>query len=58
MINYPITFEGSAEAYQGIKTSWEVEASGFKEKCSVPVEFEGQGGAFSPENIQNSASKI
>ncbi len=51
MITYPIIFEGSAEASQGMKTNWEVEASGFKEMCAVPVEFEGQGGSFSPEDF-------
>jgi organic hydroperoxide reductase OsmC/OhrA len=51
MLNYPITFKGSASAPSGMKTSWEVEASGFSEKCCVPAEFEGQGGTFSPEDF-------
>lgn len=51
MLSYPITFNGSASATSGMKTSWEVEASGFSEQCCVPAEFEGQGGTFSPEDF-------
>jgi organic hydroperoxide reductase OsmC/OhrA len=51
MLSYPINFKGSANATSGIKSSWEVEASGFSEKCCVPAEFEGEGGTFSPEDF-------
>lgn len=51
MITYPLSFFSSASALSGIKNNWEIEASGNKAMCSVPVEFEGPGGAFSPEDF-------
>ncbi len=55
MIRYPISFHGTAEAVGGLANSWDIQASGFKACCSVPPEFMGPGGAFSPEDLFNQA---
>lgn len=51
MITYPIKFEGSALAPQGIATTWSTGASDFTFNCSVPKEFEGPGSECSPEDF-------
>jgi organic hydroperoxide reductase OsmC/OhrA len=50
MITYPITFEGSAQATEGIQTSWETKATDTALLCSVPKEFEGSSENASPED--------
>jgi organic hydroperoxide reductase OsmC/OhrA len=51
MISYPVSFHGLSEASSGIKNEWKVISSGLASTCSVPKEFEGSGGAFSPEDF-------
>jgi organic hydroperoxide reductase OsmC/OhrA len=51
MINYPITFRGRAESLPGIKQNWTVQSEDFQAECSVPREFEGLGGTFTPEDF-------
>lgn len=50
MISYPQSFTGSCLAESGINNSWETSSSNMTSSCSVPPEFEGPGGAFSPED--------
>ena len=51
MINYPVSFFAESTAPSGLKTSWDVRSSDFEAVCSVPKEFEGNGGSFSPEDF-------
>ena len=51
MITYPVSFYGKSEASAGIQNDWQVTSSGFSSSCAVPREFEGCGGAFSPEDL-------
>lgn len=51
MIKYPINFESSAKTNSGIQTEWKSIASKNEISCSIPKEFEGPGGAFSPEDL-------
>jgi len=51
MIQYPISFFASANSPSGIQTQWAVESSGLTLLCSIPTEFEGPGGALSPEDL-------
>lgn len=51
MIHYPIQFKTSAQSEAGINTHWQVESSDYKLDCSIPTEFEGPGGALSPEDL-------
>ena len=51
MISYPISFHGASRASSGIQNEWKVTSSGLDTTCSVPKEFEGSGGAFSPEDF-------
>jgi organic hydroperoxide reductase OsmC/OhrA len=50
MITYPIDFEARASAAAGIAANWNAVASGHSSPCAVPPEFDGPGGAFSPED--------
>jgi organic hydroperoxide reductase OsmC/OhrA len=50
MITYPITFEGSALATEGIMSSWQTKATDTHLSCSVPKEFEGSSENASPED--------
>jgi organic hydroperoxide reductase OsmC/OhrA len=51
MISYPVSFHGASKASSGIQNEWKVTSSGLDTTCSVPKEFEGAGGAFSPEDF-------
>ena len=51
MISYPVSFHGASRASSGIQNEWKVTSSGLDTTCSVPKEFEGSGGAFSPEDF-------
>ena len=51
MISYPVSFHGASRANSGIQNEWKVTSSGLDTTCSVPKEFEGSGGAFSPEDF-------
>jgi uncharacterized OsmC-like protein len=50
MITYPVSFYGKSQAGYGIKNPWDTSSSNMTSGCSVPVEFEGAGGSFSPED--------
>lgn len=50
MITYPITFQGSAAATEGIKTRWSTQTPATSLQCSIPAEFEGSGDFASPED--------
>jgi len=51
MIKYPISFYTKAESLAGIQSQWTVESQSILGHCAVPPEFEGPGGAFSPEDL-------
>jgi organic hydroperoxide reductase OsmC/OhrA len=51
MIKYPISFFAKAESHQGINSGWQIESQNFTTNCAVPTEFEGPGGALSPEDL-------
>jgi organic hydroperoxide reductase OsmC/OhrA len=51
MIKYPISFHTTAEAKPGIQTAWDLTNQDFKSQCAIPPEFEGPGGALSPEDL-------
>lgn len=51
MITYPVLFQAKAKSLSGIQTGWEVESQGITISCAVPPEFEGPGGALSPEDL-------
>lgn len=51
MIKYPTNFQSSAKTVSGIQTKWASLASENQIECSIPQEFEGPGGAFSPEDL-------
>ena len=51
MISYPVSFHAASRANSGIQNEWKVTSSGLDTTCSVPKEFEGSGGAFSPEDF-------
>ncbi len=50
-MNYPMTFKASSSSLSGISTHWQGEASSFPVGLSIPPEFEGPGGALSPEDL-------
>ena len=50
-IQYPISFYATAQAPSGIQSLWSTESQTLKNKCAIPPEFEGPGGAFSPEDL-------
>lgn len=50
MISYPLYFNGESLAQPGIEQSWKTSSSKMSSSCAVPVEFEGGGGHFSPED--------
>lgn len=51
MINYPISFFAQARSAAGIQTPWTLESQTIGSICAVPPEFEGPGGALSPEDL-------
>lgn len=51
MIQYPIEFKTVVEAPCGIQSNWKVRSVEYEVDCSIPPEFEGPGGAFSPEDL-------
>ena len=51
MIKYPISFFAEAEAKSGIQSLWNVESQNISSHCAIPPEFEGPGGAISPEDL-------
>ena len=51
MIKYPISFTASAESTQGIQSLWNIQSQNILSRCAIPAEFEGPGGALSPEDL-------
>ena len=51
MIKYPISFFSQAESASGIQSVWHFESQNFTHACAIPPEFEGPGGALSPEDL-------
>ena len=51
MIQYPLSFSVEAQAPSGIQQNWTASAGEHLAKMSIPPEFEGPGGAFSPEDL-------
>jgi organic hydroperoxide reductase OsmC/OhrA len=51
MIQYPIQFSTKATALCGMSTAWKVRSSDFEMEIAIPTEFEGPGGALSPEDL-------
>ena len=51
MINYPVLFQAAAKATSGISSLWQFESQGLLNGCAIPPEFEGPGGAYSPEDL-------
>jgi organic hydroperoxide reductase OsmC/OhrA len=51
MIKYPISFFANASSDSGIQSIWNVESQKIGFQCAIPPEFEGPGGALSPEDL-------
>lgn len=53
MIKYPLSFKVTAESQAGINQNWQTSAAAIDTKIpmSIPPEFAGPGGGFSPEDI-------
>jgi len=53
MIQYPMTFEASADCESGMQTPWTTQARGFDHvlPMAIPPEFEGPGNGLSPEDL-------
>ncbi|QLY24692.1 OsmC family protein [Bdellovibrio sp. KM01] len=53
MNKYPMFFKASSESPVGIQTSWETKALSQAQgiRMSIPVEFDGPGDGFSPEDL-------
>ena len=51
MIQYPISFTAKAHSKSGIQSSWLMESQNLEVQCAIPPEFEGPGGALSPEDL-------
>jgi organic hydroperoxide reductase OsmC/OhrA len=51
MIHYPLEFIAKARATCGIANSWNAQSQAASLKVAVPPEFEGPGGALSPEDL-------
>lgn len=52
MPKFPLIFDIVAETEPGITKAWDSSANGLpKITCSIPAEFSGPGGAYSPEDL-------
>jgi organic hydroperoxide reductase OsmC/OhrA len=51
LIQYPIHFSTQATTPGGIQTSWPVRSAECEMQLAIPTEFEGPGGALSPEDL-------
>lgn len=51
MIQYPLYFQSTARAPNGMQTTWQSGPAGSDFHCSIPKEFDGPGGALSPEDL-------
>lgn len=50
MAEYPMIFRTESKAGATVSDSWPVTAGPQSSTCSIPPEFDGPGGAFSPED--------
>jgi len=57
MIQYPMTFKVSSEAKSGIAQNWQTQAESVNGSIamSIPPEFSGPGGGYSPEDLYAAA---
>jgi len=55
MIKYPIEFSSQTKTSCGIQTLWQTETLEQVTQVSIPPEFQGPGGALSPEDLFNHA---
>ena len=51
MIQYPISFSAKAHSPSGIQNNWQFSSQSIDGQCAIPSEFEGPGGALSPEDL-------
>lgn len=51
MTNYPVSFHATSKSKSGIQSPWSTESQNFEQFCAIPPEFEGPGGAVSPEDL-------
>lgn len=52
MIKYPLYFKATASANSGIVNTWSSQANDLPPiDCAIPVEFQGPGGGYSPEDL-------
>lgn len=52
MIKFPIKFEVKSESPRGVSSTWTSSTNSLKPiTCAIPVEFNGPGGAYSPEDL-------
>jgi hypothetical protein len=60
MIQYPLVFKVKSSARAGISSNWETSSTSVATAVamSIPPEFEGPGGGFSPEDIYTGKPKI
>ncbi len=51
MISYPVFFSSQATAETGTARPWQIQSGDMKTFCTIPVEFDGPGNGFSPEDL-------
>jgi len=51
MYSYPMEFVSEANAASVFESPWSISSGEMTTSCSVPKEFGGAGGAFSPEDL-------
>lgn len=52
MIKYPLYFKASASAHSGISSTWLTQAHNLAPVvCAIPIEFQGPGTGYSPEDL-------
>lgn len=52
MLNFPLKFNVATRAGPGSNTKWKAQAEDFPPiECSIPLEFMGPGGGYSPEDL-------
>ena len=55
MIQYPLEFNSKTFATCGVQSIWKTKSNDFECNVSIPPEFKGPGGGFSPEDLYNQA---
>jgi len=51
MPSYPIEFVSEAKADQVFELPWSISSGDMNAFCNVPIDFGGNGGGFSPEDL-------